>query len=160
MPCVIDGVPAAIQSLNTGIREASFSDATVRLRSFEALAVSQSLHGKNGISWLCLHCIDMSDRAATTSYLARTSYAAPRLFHHLFRHHLTLRSVSFFAHRPLEACGAQLPPRCFTLRVQHLVPGSASFSDATVRLRSFEALAVSQSLHGKNGISVMFFARS
>ena len=50
MPCDIDGVPAAIQSLNTGIREASFSDATVRLRSFEALAVSQSLHGKNGIS--------------------------------------------------------------------------------------------------------------
>ena len=38
----------------------------------------------------------MSDRAATTSYLARTSYAAPRLFHHLFQHHLTLRSVSFF----------------------------------------------------------------
>ena len=43
---ITGGVPAAIQSLNTGIREASYSDATVRLQSFEALAVSHSLHGK------------------------------------------------------------------------------------------------------------------
>ena len=33
--------------------------------------------------------------------------------------------------------------------MQHLVLGSASYSDATVRLQSFEAFAVSHSLHGK-----------
>ena len=43
--CVV-GIPAASQSLNTGTREASVSDAAVDLRRFEALAVSHSLRGK------------------------------------------------------------------------------------------------------------------
>ena len=37
---------SAIQSLTTGIRAASYSDAADRLERIEALAVSQSLHGK------------------------------------------------------------------------------------------------------------------
>ena len=40
------GIPAASQSLNTGTREASVSDAAVHVRCFEALAVSHPLHGK------------------------------------------------------------------------------------------------------------------
>ena len=40
------GIPAASQSLNTGTREASVSDAAGHVRRFEALAVSHSLHGK------------------------------------------------------------------------------------------------------------------
>ena len=75
---------------------------------------------------------------------------------YLIQHHLTLRSVSFLLTRPLEAYGSQLPPRCFTLRVQHLVLGSASYSDATVRLQRFEASAVSHSLHGKTEYHVFF----
>ena len=58
-------------------------------------------------------------------------------------------SLPFLFTRPLEAYGSQLPPRCFTLRVQHLVLGSASYSDATARLQHFGALLVSHSLHGK-----------
>ena len=38
--------PAASQSLNTGTREASVSDAAVHVRRFEALAVSHPLYGK------------------------------------------------------------------------------------------------------------------
>ena len=83
-------------------------------------------------------CANVICSAATISYLVQ--------------HHLILRSASFLFTRPLEAYGSQLPPRCFTLRVQHLALGSASYSDATVRLQSFEALAVSHSLHSKNGI--------
>ena len=41
-PWGVDGTPAAIQSLNTGIRGASYSDAADHLQRFEALAVSHS----------------------------------------------------------------------------------------------------------------------
>ena len=81
------------------------------------------------------------------SCCTQRSYAVPRLFR--VQRHLILCSVSFLLTHPSEACGTQLPPKCFTLRVQHLFLRAASYSDAADRLERFEVLAVSQPLHDK-----------
>ena len=85
-----------------------------------------------------MHCTDMSVGAATSSSV--------------LQRHLILWSVSFFVRPPAfepTFFFFLLPPERFTLRVQHLVLGAASVSDAAVHLRRFEALAVCHSLHGK-----------